>query len=133
LDGERWRTFFDAFQHTAFRLGTYPSYNVTSEREEYEGFLSSGTLSIPDDDSWLTRVRHFRATGHWIGQPNPGLPGQDFWLSDNTSAVRMDYDDQGVQLGRELVEGINPAPYAEWQRLALAHARPYAEYVKLLA
>jgi hypothetical protein len=40
---------------------------------------------------------------------------------------------QGSQLGRELLEGIDPAPYAEWQRLALAHAQPYAEYVKLLA
>ena len=44
----------------------------------------------------------------------------------------MDYDDQGVQLGRELLEGIDPTPYGEWQRLALAHAQPYAEYVKLL-
>jgi hypothetical protein len=66
-------------------------------------------------------------------QPNPGLPSQDFWLFDETSVVRMDYDDQGVQLGRELLEGIDPALYAEWQRLALAHAQPYAEYVKLLA
>jgi len=45
----------------------------------------------------------------------------------------MDYDDQGVQLCRVLLEGIDPAPYAEWQRLALARAQPYAEYVKLLA
>lgn len=170
LDGERWRTFFDAFQRTAFRLETHPSYDVTSEREEYEAFLSSGTLSIPDDDSWLTRVRHFRATDRWIGrvhvlrrpltdylryelavyrhtvaagedirildltsQPDPGLPGQDFWLFDETSVVRMDYDNQGTQLGRELLEDIDPAPYAHWQRLALARAQPYAQYVKLLA
>jgi hypothetical protein len=169
LDGERWRTFFDAFQHTAFRLETYPAYDVTSEQEEYECFLSSGRLSIPDDDSWLTRVRHFRATGRWIGrvhvlrrpltdylryefavyrhtvaagedigivdlttQPNPGLPSQDFWLFDDISVVRMDYDDQGAQLGRVLLEGIDPAPYIERQRIALAHAQPYAEYVKLL-
>ena len=124
LDGERWRTFFDAFQHTAFRLETYPSYDVTSEREEYEGFLSSGTLSIPDED-----IRILDLTS----QPNPGLPSQDFWLFDETSVVRMDYDDQGVQLGRELLEDTDPAPYVEWQRLALAHARPYAEYVKLMA
>ena len=45
----------------------------------------------------------------------------------------MDYDERGVQLGRELLEGTDPAPYAAWQRLALAHAQPYAEYVKLLA
>ena len=66
-------------------------------------------------------------------RPDPGLPGLDFWLFDETSVVRMDYDDRGVQLGRELLEGIDPAPYARWQHLALAHAQPYTEYVKLLA
>jgi hypothetical protein len=83
--------------------------------------------------------RHTVAAGEDIrildltDQPAPGLPGQDFWLFDDTAVVRMDYDDHGVQLGRELLENIDPAPYAEWQRLALAHAQPYAEYVKLLA
>jgi hypothetical protein len=169
LDGERWRSFFDAFQCTAFRLETYPAYDVADEREEYEDFLSSGSLRIPDDDPWITRVRHFRATGCWIGrvhrlrrpltdylryefagyrytvaagedvrildvtdQPDPGLPSEDFWLFDDTSVVRMDYDDQGRQLGRELLEDTDPAPYVEWQRIALAHALPYAEYVTLL-
>jgi hypothetical protein len=169
LDGEHWRNFFDAFQHTAFRLETYPAYDVTSEREEYDRFLASGGLSIPDDDPWLTRVRHFRATGRWIGrvhvlrrpltdylryefavyrhtaaageeigivdlttQPNPGLPSQDFWLFDDTSIVRMDYDNQGKQLGRELLQDTDPAPYVEWKRIALEHALPYAEYVTLL-
>ena len=169
LDGEQWRTFFDAFQHTAFRLETRPIYDVASEREEYEGFLATGRLSIPDVDSWLTRVRSFRASGRWIGrvhvlhrpltdylryelavyrhtaaagedirildltsQPDPGLPGQDFWLFDETLVVRMDYDDHGAQLGRELLEDTDPAPYAEWQRLALARALPYAEYMKLV-
>ena len=169
LDGEQWRSFFDGFQRTAFRLETYPVYDVTSERQEYEQFLSSGSLSIPDDDPWLTRVRHFRATGRWIGrvhtisrpltdylhyefavyrhtvaagedirildltdQPDPGLPSEDFWLFDDMSVVRMDYDDQGRQLGRELLEVTAPVPYVRWQEIALAHALPYAEYVTLL-
>ena len=169
LAGEQWRTFFDAFQHTAFRLETHPAYDVASEQDEYKQFLSSGGLNIPDDDPWLTRVRHFRATGRWIGrvhvlrrpltdylryefavyfhtvaagedvrildltsQPNPGLPNQDFWLMDGTSVVRMDYDGQGRQIGRELLEDVDPAPYIEWQRIALAHAQPFTEYVKLL-
>ena len=169
LAGEQWRTFFDAFQRAAFRLETHPAYDVASEQDEYKQFLSSGNLSIPDDDPWLTRVRHFRATGRWVGrvhvlrrpltdylryefavyhytaaagedirildltsQPNPGLPNQDFWLLDGTSVVRMDYDDQGRQLGRELLEDTDPAPYAQWQHLALAHAQPFTEYVKLL-
>jgi hypothetical protein len=169
LDGEQWRSFFDAFQRTAFRLETYPAYDVASEREEYEDFLSSGCLCIPDDDPWLTRVRHFRATGRWIGrvhllrrpltdylryefavyrhtaaagedirildvtdQADSGLPSEDFWLFDGTSVVRMDYDGQGRQLGRELLEDTDPAPYVERQQIALAHSLPYAEYVTLL-
>ena len=169
LDGEQWQSFFDAFQRTAFRLETYPAYDVASEREEFEQFLASGSLRIPDDDPWLTRVRHFRATGRWIGrvhrlrrpltdylryefavyrhtvaagedvrildvtdQPDPGLPSEDFWLFDDTSIVRMDYDNQGKQLGRELLEDTDPGPYVEWKRIALAHALPYAEYVTLL-
>ena len=169
LDGEQWRSFFDAFQRTAFRLETYPIYDVVSEREEYEHFLYSGSLCIPDDDPWITRVRHFRATGRWIGrvhtlrrpltdylryefavyrytvaagedvrildvtnQPDPGLPSEDFWLFDDTSIVRMDYDGQGKQLARELLEDTDPAPYVQWQRIALAHALPYVEYVTLL-
>jgi len=169
LDGEQWRSFFNAFQRTAFRLETYPEYDITSEHEEYEQFLSSGSLHIPDDDQWLTRLRYFRATGRWVGrvhvlrrplteylryefavyrhtvaagedisildltsQPDPGLPGQDFWLFDDTSVVRMYYDEHGTQLGRELLEDADPAPYVKWQRIALAHAQPFAEYVKLL-
>jgi hypothetical protein len=44
----------------------------------------------------------------------------------------MDYDDQGRQRGRELLEDTDPAPYVRWQQIALAHALPYAEYVTLL-
>ena len=169
LDGEQWRTFFDTFERAAFRLETYPVYGVATERQEYEHFLSAGSLSIPDDDPWLTRVRHFRATGRWIGrvhtitrpltdylryefevyrhnvaagedirildltdQPDHGLPAEDFWLFDDTSIVRMDYDDHGMQLGRSLLEDTDPAPYVRWQQIALAHAVPYGEYATLL-
>jgi hypothetical protein len=169
LADEQWRTFFDSFQRTAFRLETRPAYDVTSERKEFECFLSTGSLSIPEEDPWLTRVRRFRATGRWIGrvhvlrrpltdylryefavyrhtvaagedirildlatQPDPGLPSQDFWLFDDTAVVRMDYDDRGAQLGRELLEGVDAALYVEWRRTALTCAQPYAEYMKLL-
>jgi Family of unknown function (DUF6879) len=65
-------------------------------------------------------------------QPNPGLPDQDFWLFDDASVVLMDYDEHGTQLGRELLEDADPAPYVQWQRIALAHSQPFAEYVTLL-
>lgn len=169
LDGDAWRTFFDSYQREAFRLETLPTYSVGSERAEYEHFLATGELHIPDDDSWLTRVRHFRDTGRWIGrvhvlsrpltdylryefavyrytvaagedvrilditdQPNPELPIEDFWLFDDTAVVRMAYDRDGTQLGRELLEDADPAPYVEWKRVALEHAQPFMEYdVKL--
>lgn len=168
LAGDAWDIFFDAFKQEAFRLETHPVYDVTSEHAEYEQFLATGELQIPDDDGWLTRVRRFSATGRWVGRvhvlsrpltdylryefavyhhtvragedvrildltdrTDPGLPNQDFWLFDESSVVRMDYDERGRQLGRELLEAVDPAPYVEWKRIALAHARPFAEYVKL--
>ena len=65
LDGEAWRTFFDSFQREAFRLETLPAYSMASEQAEYDTFLATGELHIPEDDSWLVRVRRFRRTGRW--------------------------------------------------------------------
>ena len=66
LEDEGWRAFFDSYQREAFRLETLPSYGVTNEQEEYENFLATGKLNIPDDDPWLVRVRHFSQTGRWM-------------------------------------------------------------------
>ncbi len=164
LENDDWRTFFDSYQREAFRLETLPFYGVGGEQAEYEKFLATGMLHIPDDDPWLVRVRHFRHTGRWIGRvhvirrpltdylryefavyrrtveagedvrildltdrPDPGLPAQDFWLFDDTGVVRMNYDPVGTQLGRELLEDIDPAPYIAWKRLALEYAEPFPE------
>jgi hypothetical protein len=61
-------------------------------------------------------------------QPNPGLPTHDFWLFDETTVVRMDYAPDGTQLGRELLDGVDPAPYIQWKQLALEHAEPFTQY-----
>ena len=168
LDGDAWRAFFDSYQRDAFRLETLPAYNMASEQAEYETFLATGVLHIPEDNPWLVRVRHFRATGRWISrvhvitcpltdylryefavyrhtvqagedvrildltdQVNPGLPQQDFWLFDDSAVVRMDYGADGTQLGRELLEDADPAPYVAWKRLALAHSQPFTAYARL--
>jgi hypothetical protein len=60
-------------------------------------------------------------------QSNPGLPMQDFWLFDDTAVVRMDYASDGTQLGRELLEGVDPRPYVEWKQLALKHAERFTD------
>ncbi|MCG6494877.1 DUF6879 family protein [Kitasatospora sp. A2-31] len=68
LAGDAWRTFFDSFGHEAFRLETRSFYAMPDEDEEYREFLTTGELHIPDDDPWLTRVRHFRETGRTISR-----------------------------------------------------------------
>jgi hypothetical protein len=64
-------------------------------------------------------------------QADPGLPQEDFWLFDESAVVRMDYGPDGAQIGRELLQGIDPAPYIAWKRIALEHAQPFTEYAKL--
>ncbi len=61
-------------------------------------------------------------------QTDPGVPTQDFWLLDEARVVRMDYDEHGVQLGRELLKDVDPAPYVAWKNLALEHAEPFEHY-----
>ena len=165
LETDVWRSFFDAYEREAFRLETLPSYGVASEDEELQGFLATGALVIPENDPWLTRVRHFRATGRWVGRVHvlrppltnylryefavygytvragedvrildladhfdSDLPAQDFWLFDDTYVVHMDYDADGRQRGRKLLENVDPAPYVAWKRQALELAVPFIEY-----
>ena len=165
LAAEAWRHVFDSFTREAFRLETLPTYAVASEDDELRAFLATGRLVIPDDDPWLVRVRHFRATGRWIGRVHvvrhpltdylryefavyahtvqagedvrildltghgdPDLPAQDFWLFDDSRVVRMDYDADGHQLGRELLTEIDPAQYVTWKQRALELSVPFLDY-----
>jgi hypothetical protein len=65
-------------------------------------------------------------------RPDPGLPSQDYWMFDESKVVRMDYEADGTQIGRELLEGVDPEPYVAWKRLALQHSEPLPEfYAKL--
>jgi hypothetical protein len=63
-------------------------------------------------------------------RPNP-LPDDvgDYWMFDRSTVVLMRYEDDGRQIGRELYEG-DPAPFIEYQRLAVAESIPFLEYVK---
>ncbi|MEV6332332.1 DUF6879 family protein [Streptomyces sp. NPDC051909] len=61
-------------------------------------------------------------------RPNP-LPGvQDFWMFDRSTVVLMKYEVDGTQIERELYEG-DPAPFLEYQRIAIAESVPFLEYV----
>ncbi|MGH3713754.1 MAG: DUF6879 family protein [Micromonosporaceae bacterium] len=66
------------------------------------------------------------------GQPNPGLPRQDFWLFDESRVVLMDYDADGRQLVREFLGETDPTPYVRWKRLALERAEPFDAYCSRL-
>ncbi|MFD8481174.1 DUF6879 family protein [Kitasatospora sp. NPDC059673] len=62
-------------------------------------------------------------------QENPGLPGQDFWIFDDSRVVLMNYRSDGTQINREVLDG-DPRPYLEWKQLALARSVPFLEYVE---
>ncbi|MFJ7626556.1 DUF6879 family protein [Streptomyces sp. NPDC097595] len=61
-------------------------------------------------------------------RPDPLEGVQDFWLFDRSEVVLMNYADDGTQISRELYEG-DPAPYIEYQRIALAESVAFREYV----
>jgi hypothetical protein len=166
LEPDTWRSLFESFTSSAFRLETLPVYDMAGEREEFVRHLS-GERPPPDlHYGWLDTVANGSAAGKqfqrarvvrsplsdyityefaWgyvfnvrtgediriidlAEQPDPGLPAQDFWLLDDSIVVRMDYEQDGTQLGRELLDGVDPAPYVEWKHLALGAGVPFTEY-----
>lgn len=62
-------------------------------------------------------------------RPNPGLPDQDFWAFDDSTVVLMNYEPDGTQINRVLVEG-DVEIYREWRRIAVAESVPFMDYVK---
>lgn len=59
---------------------------------------------------------------------NPLPDVDDFWMFDRSTIVLMHYEADGTQVSRELYEG-DPAPFLEYQRIALAESVPLLEYV----
>jgi hypothetical protein len=51
LDGERWRTFFDAFQHTAFRLETYTE-QVGHDRQSLADARRDLRVGLVPEQAW---------------------------------------------------------------------------------
>lgn len=61
-------------------------------------------------------------------RPNPLAGVQDFWMFDRSTVVLMKYEADGTQIERELYEG-DPAPFLEYQCVAVAESVPFLEYV----
>ncbi|MER5889540.1 DUF6879 family protein [Streptomyces sp. NPDC001941] len=59
------------------------------------------------------------------GNPLPDV--QDFWMFDRSTVVLMNYEADGRQINRQLYEG-DPAPFVEYQRIAVAESVPFGEY-----
>lgn len=53
---------------------------------------------------------------------------QDFWMFDRSTVVLMHYEPDGTQTSRELYDG-DPAPFIEYQRIAVSESVPFLEYV----
>ncbi|MGX9873347.1 DUF6879 family protein [Streptomyces cellulosae] len=65
-----------------------------------------------------------------VTERNNPLPDvQDFWMFDRSTIVLMHYEEDGTQIGRELYEG-DPAPFIEYQRIAVAESVPFLEYAE---
>jgi hypothetical protein len=94
-----------------FLLGEGKPANHNARRHErVRGYIRSGRS--------IGRVRVVRQplTDYQRYQFAWGIPGN----------IKAGED---TQINREAYEG-DPAPYREWQRLALEHAVPFEEYVK---
>ncbi|MFF6774181.1 DUF6879 family protein [Streptomyces sp. NPDC012637] len=50
-------------------------------------------------------------------------------MFDRSTVVLMKYEDDGTQISRELYGG-DPAPFVEWQRIAVAESVPFLEYTE---
>ncbi|MFF9016316.1 DUF6879 family protein [Streptomyces sp. NPDC014870] len=61
-------------------------------------------------------------------KPDPLPDVQDFWMFDRSTVVLMHYEEDGRQISRELYEG-DPAPFVEYQRIAVEASVPFLEYV----
>lgn len=62
------------------------------------------------------------------GLPAPELPDHDFWLFDEATVVKLLYNPDGTQIGRELVEHPDLATYLAWRNAAWKQAIPFTDY-----
>lgn len=109
---------FDAYERDAWRFEAQPVYTMPKEAENVARFLRGD--SKPPEHKVLD-----------VSQDDHGLPltGTDWWMFDGSRIVHLNFRVDGTQINRELFAG-DTGPYLEWQRIALAHSVPFAEYVK---
>jgi len=62
-----------------------------------------------------------------LDQDVPGVLDHDYWLFDDATVVRMDYDNEGQFLRPVVVDDV--ALYRRCGDVALAHAVPFSDYL----
>lgn len=68
LDGEGWRTFFDAYEREAWRFEAQPTYTMPKEQENIARFLRGEAKPEDHNVGWHERVRGYVASGRAIGR-----------------------------------------------------------------
>ncbi|NRQ35532.1 hypothetical protein HII36_27415 [Nonomuraea sp. NN258] len=58
----------------------------------------------------------------------PGLPDHDFWLFDERTVVRMEYDEHGAYLGARVLPEACSGEYIAYRDLALGQAEPLSTF-----
>lgn len=62
-------------------------------------------------------------------RPRPeDLPGEDFWLLDDTKVLLMHYDEEGCYVGAELLPESEAPRYCRYREMAVAAAVPFGEH-----
>jgi hypothetical protein len=62
-----------------------------------------------------------------VGGAPDGVMEHDYWLFDDATVVRLEYDARGRFLG--VAAADDPAPYRRCRELAMARAVPFGEYL----
>ncbi|MFF2805704.1 DUF6879 family protein [Streptomyces sp. NPDC058000] len=68
LDGEEWRSFFDAFEREAWRFEAQPTYTMPKEQENVARFLRGADKPVGHNARWHERVRGYVESGRHIGR-----------------------------------------------------------------
>ncbi|MFC9067731.1 DUF6879 family protein [Streptomyces harbinensis] len=120
----RWHERVRGFVASGRRIGRVRI--VRRPLTEYQRYQFA--WGIPGNIAAGEDIRVLDVTAQDFGLP---LSGQDWWMFDGARIVHLNFRTDGSQINREVYEG-DPAPYRAWQRIALEHAVPFEEYVKVL-
>lgn len=92
---------------------------------DYQRFLIACNRFNDEDGEDIRYLTYRRAA-------ELGLPLRDYWLFDDTTLLRMNFDDRGRPLDKELVDHDPAAAEQarEWLAVAMEHAVPYRDLVK---